>query len=82
MNPPAAPAAWNQLCQLLDGLDPEKEDKKAAPSVTVLPGSWYRLLCSMNLTIDDGLDFAPWVTDGRVSESRARSLARSRVLPL
>jgi hypothetical protein len=49
----AASPAWNTLVQLLGG--------GSQAEVTLPTGSWYRLLCSMNLTIDDGLD---WTTLG------------------
>jgi hypothetical protein len=47
---PSAHPAWYLLCVMLgDG----------KPADIALPtGHWYRLLCSMNLTIDDGLDWA------------------------
>jgi hypothetical protein len=46
---PSAPQAWNMLCRMLgDGTTAE---------VTLPTGSWYRLLCSMDLRIDDGLDW-------------------------
>jgi hypothetical protein len=63
---PAAHVPWNRLCSLLAGLDPSSTVPNAAPvTVTVLPGSWYRLVCSMDLTIDNGVDWSPWVTVGR-----------------
>ena len=44
-----APRAWNQLCEMLgDGHEAR---------LTAAGGNWYRLLCSMDLTIDDGLDW-------------------------
>ncbi len=46
---PAAPLAWNLLCEILG-------DGRSA-KVAVTGGSWYRLLCSMDLRIDDGLDW-------------------------
>jgi hypothetical protein len=46
---PSAPAAWNLLCDVLG-------DGRQA-TITFPFGSWYRLLCSMDLTIDDGLDW-------------------------
>jgi hypothetical protein len=46
---PSAPAAWNLLCEVLGN------GRKA--TLTFAFGSWYRLLCSMDLTIDDGLDW-------------------------
>jgi hypothetical protein len=45
----STPEAWNMLCALLG-------DGKTA-EVTLPSGSWYRLRCSMDLTIDDGLDW-------------------------
>jgi hypothetical protein len=48
---PAAPRAWNLLCEMLGDGD--------RAEVSFPTGSWYRLLCSMDLTIDDGLD---WIT--------------------
>jgi hypothetical protein len=50
---PTAPAAgpyWNLLCEMLG--DGRRAD------VSLPTGSWYRLLCSMDLSIDDGLDWA------------------------
>ena len=44
----SAPAAWNRLCDALG-------DGRSA-TISVTTGNWYRLLCSMDLTIDDGLD--------------------------
>lgn len=45
----AAPPGWNLLCGILgDGQEAR---------VTLTSGSWYRLLCSMDLMIDDGLDW-------------------------
>jgi hypothetical protein len=46
---PAAPRAWNLLCKMLG--DGERAD------ISLPTGSWYRLLLSMDLTIDDGLDW-------------------------
>jgi hypothetical protein len=46
---PSAPGSWNLLCQMLGN------GKQA--KVTVTTGGWYRLLCSMDLTIDDGLNW-------------------------
>jgi len=46
---PSPPAAWNGLCALLG-------DGRRA-QVRLATGSWYRLVCSMDLTIDDGLEF-------------------------
>jgi hypothetical protein len=44
-----APAAWNRLCQMLgDG----RRARVSLPS-----GSWYRMVASMHLTIDDGLSW-------------------------
>ena len=45
----STPEAWNTLCRMLgDGTNAE---------VTVPSGGWYRLLLSMDLTVDDGLDW-------------------------
>jgi hypothetical protein len=44
------PKAWNTLCRMLGGGE--------RAEVTLPGGSWYRLVCSMNLTIDDGLDWS------------------------
>lgn len=50
-NAPTAPSSgtyWNLLCEMLgDG---------TRAKVSLPTGSWYRLLCSMDFTIDDGLD--------------------------
>jgi hypothetical protein len=50
---PSAPSAspyWNLLCEMLgDG---------SRAQISLPTGSWYRLLCSMDLTIDDGLDWS------------------------
>jgi hypothetical protein len=46
---PSAPAAWNLLCKMLG-------DGRQA-TTTFGFGSWYRLIFSMDLTIDDGLDW-------------------------
>jgi hypothetical protein len=60
---PATPDAWNTLCELLgDGQRAE---------ITLPTGSWYRLLCSMDLTIDDGLDWGPLVTARRLLDRRS-----------
>jgi hypothetical protein len=46
---PSSSAYWNLLCQMLgDG---------ATARISLPTGSWYRILCSMDLTIDDGLDW-------------------------
>jgi hypothetical protein len=50
---PSAPSAspyWNLLCEMLG-------DGRSA-QISLPTGSWYRLLCSMDLTIDDGLDWS------------------------
>jgi hypothetical protein len=51
-NLPSTPSAslyWNLLCEMLgDG---------SRAQISLPTGSWYRLLCSMDLTIDDGLDW-------------------------
>lgn len=44
---PAAPPGWNLLCGLL-----------GSAWLSFPTGSWYRLKCSMSLTIDDGLDWS------------------------
>ena len=46
---PAAPKYWNLLCEMLGDGD--------RANISVPTGAWYRLLCSMDLTIDDGLDW-------------------------
>jgi hypothetical protein len=46
---PAAPRAWNLLCKMLGSR--ERAD------IELPTGSWYRMLLSMDLTIDDGLDW-------------------------
>lgn len=49
----SAPPGWRQLCRLL-GID----DKSGTPLTIGFPtGSWYRLRCAMNLTVDDGLEW-------------------------
>ena len=48
---PVAASAWNKLCEMLG-------DGKTA-QVKLPVGSWYRMLGSMELTIDDGLS---WTT--------------------
>jgi hypothetical protein len=50
----SAPRYWNLLCRMLGGDERGDEAKVDLPT-----GSWYRLLLSMDLTIDDGLD---WTT--------------------
>jgi hypothetical protein len=50
---PAAPRAWNLLCKMLGDGD--------RAQISLPTGSWYRLVCSMDLTIDDGLD---WTSPG------------------
>lgn len=47
---PAAPAAWKTLCKLL-GIEEGQHDTISLPT-----GSWYRMRCSMDLTVDNGLD--------------------------
>ena len=47
---PSAPESWNLLCEMLG-------DGNSA-RITIPGGSWYRLLCSMDLRIDDGLDWS------------------------
>ena len=50
---PLAPSAgryWNALCEMLG--DGRRAD------ISLPTGSWYRLRCSMDLSIDDGLDWA------------------------
>jgi hypothetical protein len=47
---PSTPPAWNLLCEILG-------DRQMA-EVVVQSGSWYRLLGSMDLTVDDGLDWS------------------------
>jgi hypothetical protein len=44
---PSAPEAWNNLCAMIG-------DGRTA-KIRLATGGWYRLRCSMNLTIDDGL---------------------------
>jgi hypothetical protein len=44
--PPAASPGWQQVCDALGGSGVE---------VTFVPGDWYRLKCSMDLVVDDGL---------------------------
>jgi len=46
---PSAGTYWNLLCKMLG-------DGNLA-QISLPTGSWYRLLCSMDLTIDDGLDW-------------------------
>jgi len=46
---PSAPDAWKTLCKLL-GI------KGKNGSISLPSGSWYRMRCSMDLTIDDGLE--------------------------
>jgi hypothetical protein len=47
---PSAPKAWNDLCKLF-GID------EYGISHVIMPaGSWYRMRCSLNLTIKNGLD--------------------------
>jgi hypothetical protein len=45
---PSAPPVWKALCKLL-GIDKHG-------SISLPAGSWYRMRCSMDLKIDDGLD--------------------------
>jgi hypothetical protein len=47
---PSASAYWNLLCEMLG--DGRQAD------ISLPTGSWYRLRCSMDLSIDDGLDWA------------------------
>ena len=47
--PPEGPAAWTGFCNLLGGDDTHEV------SISLPPGSWYRMRCSMDLTIDDGV---------------------------
>jgi hypothetical protein len=47
---PTTPAAWDTLCGILGG---------SRASIVVRSGSWYRLTCSMDLVVDDGLDWSP-----------------------
>jgi hypothetical protein len=44
-----APAAWNTLCNVL-GIDGLKG------TITFPAGSWYRIVCSMDYTLQNGLD--------------------------
>jgi hypothetical protein len=46
----AAPPAWKALCKLFGADEGEKAD------IRLPAGSWYRMLCSMDLKIDDGLE--------------------------
>lgn len=49
----SAPKGWRQLCRLLGA-----DDKSDTPLTISFPtGTWYRLKCAMNLTIDDGLEW-------------------------
>lgn len=45
-----APPAWKALCKLL-GINEARKDSISLPT-----GSWYRVRCSMDLKIDNGLD--------------------------
>ncbi len=47
---PSAPPQWRLLCETL-GLKEGGSHEISLPA-----GSWYRMRCSMNLTIDNGLD--------------------------
>jgi hypothetical protein len=47
---PSAPPSWNLLCKMLG--DGRRADLR------LLAGSWYRLFGSMDLTIDDGLEWS------------------------
>ena len=44
-SPPGAPSAWRKLCNMFAG-----------EPLSVTTGDWYRLRCSMKLTIADGLE--------------------------
>jgi hypothetical protein len=44
----STPRAWNTLCGILDSAGP----------IVLGQGSWYHLVCSMTLAIDDGLDWS------------------------
>jgi hypothetical protein len=46
---PSAPAAWNLLCEVLGDGEPAE--------IKLVSGSWYRLSCSMELTLDDDLNW-------------------------
>jgi hypothetical protein len=47
---PSAPKAWNGLCKLF-GID-----ERELGGITMPAGTWYRMRCSLNLTIKNDLD--------------------------
>jgi hypothetical protein len=44
----STPQAWNTLCSMLESAGP----------IVLGQGSWYHLVCSMTLAVDDGLDWS------------------------
>ena len=47
---PSSPKAWNDLCKLF-GIDEDGKSQIIMPA-----GTWYRMRCSLNLNIKNGLD--------------------------